>query len=64
MSEQTTAADILFGNFTWIEVEKAYVLYLMKRHNWNITRAAKDAGLNRSTFASRIKKLGIPKKPG
>jgi transcriptional regulator with PAS, ATPase and Fis domain len=63
MNEQTTTADILFGNFTWIEVEKAYVLYLMKKHNWNITRAAKDAGLKRSTFASRIKKLSIPKKP-
>jgi transcriptional regulator of acetoin/glycerol metabolism len=41
---------------------KNYVLYLLDKNRWNITRAANDAKVNRSTFQSRIKKLGINKK--
>ena len=53
--------DISFADFTWAELDKAYVSFLLKKNNWVITRAAKDAGVNRSTFDSRIKKLGIKK---
>jgi transcriptional regulator of acetoin/glycerol metabolism len=31
----------------------------LKKHNWNITWAAKASGINRSTFASRMRKLSI-----
>ena len=51
-----------FGRRSWGEVEREYVLYLMKTTNWNITRAAKMAKLNRSTFVSRMRRLGVSKK--
>jgi DNA-binding NtrC family response regulator len=53
--------DIPFADYTWAELDKAYVSFLLKKNNWVITRAANDAGVNRSTFDSRIKKLGIKK---
>ncbi|THB73427.1 MAG: sigma-54-dependent Fis family transcriptional regulator [Desulfobacteraceae bacterium] len=48
-----------FRDLSWPELEKAYVLYLLKKTNWNITRAAEQSGINRSTFASRMRKLDI-----
>ena len=44
---------------TWPQLEKEYVASLLKKHNWNITWAAKASGINRSTFASRMRKLKI-----
>jgi len=44
---------------TWPGLEKTYVQFLLKKHNWNITWAAKASGINRSTFASRMRKLRI-----
>jgi transcriptional regulator of acetoin/glycerol metabolism len=44
---------------TWPQLEKEYVIALLKKHNWNITWAAKASGINRSTFASRMRKLKI-----
>ena len=49
----------LFDGRSWEEVEKAYALHLLEKHRWHITRAAKEAGVNRSTFDSRLKKLGL-----
>ena len=46
---------------TWDQVEKFYVERLLDKHKWNISRAAREAGLKRSTFNSRIKKLGFCK---
>jgi transcriptional regulator of acetoin/glycerol metabolism len=40
------------------------VISLLKRHNWNITWAARTSGINRSTFASRMRKLNIRRTPG
>jgi transcriptional regulator of acetoin/glycerol metabolism len=34
----------------------------MARSNWNITQAARAANVNRSTFVSRMRRLGIAKK--
>ncbi|MCP4671009.1 MAG: hypothetical protein GY857_06860, partial [Desulfobacula sp.] len=34
-------------------------IVLLKKNNWNITWAAKASGINRSTFASRMRKLKI-----
>ncbi len=50
-----------FAGYAWQELEKDYVLYLLNKNRWNITRAANEAGINRSTFDSRMKRLGIAK---
>ncbi len=48
---------------TWPGLEKTYVNSLLKKYNWNITWAAKASGINRSTFASRMRKLSIKRHP-
>ncbi|MBL0715222.1 MAG: sigma 54-interacting transcriptional regulator [Desulfosarcina sp.] len=53
--------NLLFGNRTWEDVEREYILYLMDIHHWNIAQAARGAAVNRSTFASRMRRLGIRK---
>ncbi len=50
-----------FDGCSWEELERRYVLHLLEKNKWNITRAAKEAGVNRSTFDSRMKKLNIRK---
>jgi DNA-binding NtrC family response regulator len=50
-----------FAGYSWRELEKSYVTHLLEKNKWNVTRASNDAGLNRSTFDSRMKKLGIRK---
>jgi len=47
------------SNMTWPQLEKEYVVSLLKKKNWNITWAARASGINRSTFASRMRKLNI-----
>ncbi|OEU66826.1 MAG: hydrogenase [Desulfovibrio sp. S3730MH75] len=47
--------------FTWKEMEASYVMKLLGKYKWNVSQAARAAGLNRSTFDSRMKKLGINK---
>jgi len=60
-SDGTPPAPPLFDGRSWEELEKAYALYLLEKHRWHITRAAKEAGVNRSTFDARLKRLGISK---
>ncbi len=48
-----------FAGLTWPELEKAYTGFVLARNRWNVTRAARQAGLNRSTFVSRMRRLGI-----
>ncbi len=48
-----------FDGYTWEELERDYVRFLLKKYKWNVTRAAQAAGLKRSTFSSRMKRLGI-----
>ena len=50
-----------FSGYTFKALEKAYILSLLEKNRWNITRSAADADLNRSTFDSRMKRLGIRK---
>ncbi len=50
-----------FDGYTWEALEREYVLYLLEKNKWHVTRAAKEAGVIRSTFDSRMKKLGIRK---
>jgi len=56
-SENEFSADL--SAMTWPDLEEAYVRALLKKFNWNITWAARASGVNRSTFASRMRKLGI-----
>lgn len=49
------------AGYTWEELEKEYIIQLLSQNNWIVTRAAHDAGLKRSTFDSRMRKLGIKK---
>ena len=46
---------------TWTEMEREYIMHLLNKHRWVISRAAEEAGLKRSTFDSRMKRLGIRK---
>jgi len=47
------------SGMSWPSLEKVYVKALMKKYNWNVTWAARASGVNRSTFASRMRKLDI-----
>jgi DNA-binding NtrC family response regulator len=48
-----------FLNKKWEEVEMDYAKYVLRKNGWNVSKAAKAADVNRSTFASRLRKLGI-----
>jgi len=54
-------AESQLADYSWEELEKNYVLDLLNKNRWNVTRAAAVAKINRSTFHSRMKKLGIQK---
>jgi len=56
------AAESPFAGYSWEALERDYVLYLLNKNRWNISRAAGEAKMNRSTFNSRMKKLGIHKR--
>jgi len=60
LSSGTAASP--FAGYSWKELQKDYVIYLLNKNRWNITRAAGDAKVNRSTFDSRMKNLGINKR--
>ena len=57
-----TTSESAFTGYSWKELERAYVVYLLEKNRWNVTHAAHDAKINRSTFDSRMKKLGIRKR--
>ncbi|MBU1193585.1 MAG: sigma 54-interacting transcriptional regulator [Proteobacteria bacterium] len=60
-ASQKGASDFIVNlcSMSWPQLEKEYTIALLKKANWNITWAARASGLNRSTFASRMRKLGI-----
>ncbi len=41
------------------EMERDYILFVLKKFNGNQSHAAQCLGLKRTTFISRLKKLGI-----
>jgi transcriptional regulator of acetoin/glycerol metabolism len=43
-------------------VERDYILSVLEMTKWNVTAAARHAGIKRTTFNSRMKKHGISKK--
>ena len=55
------AAGTQFEGYAWEALEKDYVHFLLYKNKWSITRAAQEAQINRSTFASRMARLGIRK---
>ncbi len=50
---------VFFGDIlpTFTELEALYMKEILERANWNQTKAAMLAGLHRTTFTSRLKKL-------
>jgi transcriptional regulator with GAF, ATPase, and Fis domain len=61
-ADPNRAGDLsFFDECSWEQLDRRYILYLLEKNKWNITRAAKQAGVNRSTFDSRMKKLDIRK---
>jgi transcriptional regulator with GAF, ATPase, and Fis domain len=50
-----------FNGRTWQEVERGYAIHVLEKNRWNVTRAANEAGLKRSTFDARMRRLGIRK---
>jgi transcriptional regulator with PAS, ATPase and Fis domain len=46
---------------TWKELDRNYAVNLLTTYKWNVSLAAKAAGMSRSTFSSRLKSLGIRK---
>lgn len=49
-------------DYTWHDLERSYALALLEKNKWNISKAARKSGLNRSTFNARLKKLGVSKR--
>lgn len=45
------------------KVEKNFILGALARNNWNVTRAAKNTGMQRSNFHNLMKKHGITLPP-
>lgn len=41
------------------EIEKAFVLNALERHNWNVTRAAEDVGMLRPNFQALMRKYNL-----
>ena len=41
------------------KVERDFLIHALKRNDWNITRAAKDVGMQRTNFQGLMKKHGI-----
>jgi len=41
------------------KIEKRFVLEALKRNNWNVTRAAKDVGMQRQNFQALMRKYNI-----
>ncbi len=60
-SEGSIGREYNFAGYRWQELEKDYIIYLLEENRWNVTRAAQKAGVKRSTFDSRMRKLGIKK---
>jgi transcriptional regulator with GAF, ATPase, and Fis domain len=48
--------------YDWEGLERDYILSLLDATRWNVTAAARQAGVKRSTFTARMKKRGISKR--
>ncbi len=50
------------GDRSMETMERGHILSLLETTKWNVTAAARLAGIKRTTFSSRMKKLGISRK--
>jgi transcriptional regulator with GAF, ATPase, and Fis domain len=41
------------------DIEKAFVLSALERHNWNVTRAAEEVGMLRPNFQALMRKYNL-----
>jgi DNA-binding NtrC family response regulator len=41
------------------KVERDFLIYALQRNDWNVTRAAKDVGMQRTNFQGLMKKHGV-----
>ena len=55
----TSAERRPLADHSWEEMERAYVTELLHVWSDNVSQAARAAGLKRSTFDSRLKRLGV-----
>ena len=53
-------SDSLAG-YTWEGLEREYIQSLLDQTKWNIAAASRKAGIKRSTFNARMRRLGIRK---
>ncbi len=58
VSEARTMKDL---DEEYIGMKKGLLLRALGVHNWNVTKAAKEIGVERSNFHTMIKRLGIQK---
>jgi len=42
-----------------VQIEKRFILEALKRNNWNVTKAAKDVGMQRQNFQALMRKHKI-----
>jgi DNA-binding NtrC family response regulator len=54
------STDSLAG-YTWEGLEREYIQSLLDQTKWNIAAASRKAGIKRSTFNARMRRLGIRK---
>jgi DNA-binding NtrC family response regulator len=53
------AEGVVFDNYNLEEVEKAVIRKALKKHAGNVSRAAKDLGLTRTSLYRRMEKYGL-----
>ena len=47
------------GNISLEQMEAAFLMNALRRHNWNRTRTAKALGMHKTTIFRKIKALGL-----
>ncbi len=50
------------SGYSWEGLERDYIRSLLEGTKWNVAAAARQAGIKRTTFTARMKRLGISKR--
>ncbi len=56
---QSTASEPLFESYNLEEVEKHAIRQTLRKHNGNISHAARELGLTRAALYRRLEKYGM-----
>jgi two-component system response regulator HydG len=59
LSDQTAKEEIALNNYNLDEVEKAIVRKILMKHDGNVTKAAKELGITRTSLYRRMEKYGF-----